>query len=80
MAKEETKCKHCSSPEIKKTFLGGSGKFLGIFFIFLGLASIMGDFLAPSHNILPGLIFLLVGIAAVITPKYECKSCKKKFS
>ena len=78
MEKKELKCQKCGSPEIKKTLLGGSGKLVGIVFIVIGGLMILSNITTPK-SMLVGLIFLLIGIASVATPKYKCKSCSKKF-
>ena len=79
MENKELKCKYCGSGDIKITFLGGSGKVIGIILICLGVLSFLAGLM--TGNFRPaGLLWLVLGIASVIIPKYQCKGCNKRFS
>ena len=73
------KCEACGSEDIKRTFLGGSGKVVGILLICLSILMLLSGLMTGKFNA-SGLLWLIIGLASMITPKYQCKACKKKFS
>ncbi|MFH1655224.1 MAG: hypothetical protein ABH954_01270 [Candidatus Omnitrophota bacterium] len=73
MVVKGVKCEQCDSSEVQKSFLGGSGKLLGILFIAAGIYGMLKIGLGSIW-------FILIGIASMLVPKYKCKSCGKKFS
>lgn len=77
MSKSELKCRKCGSNEIKKTFLGGSGKIWGAIFIFFGASNVL--FGRHLSEYLSGATLLLIGLVSLFFPKYKCNSCGKKF-
>ena len=79
MGNKGLKCKECGSEDIKRTFLGGSGKVVGIILICLGVLMLLSGLMTGKFAA-AGLIWLILGIASVIIPKYQCKGCNKRFS
>lgn len=82
MAKTVT-CKHCGSTEVKKTFLGGA-KAVNVIVIFLCIGAISNQYYHspnPSMVMIFGWIVIIAFLSlGLFSPKYICKSCKKRFS
>jgi DNA-directed RNA polymerase subunit RPC12/RpoP len=90
ISKRGGRCPKCQSPQVTKTFSGGSGKHGAIGAIILGGWHSSGAIgvMMYDHRIslwagvwlLLGLGLIVLGITGLFTPKYRCTRCGKTFS